>query len=96
MSGSFPEPYLRAVVATRAVIPACMHARGTSAGSRASTARPWAGVRPLLIPQTPDSTATQVGPKEVYCHERDQSRVPRNGPCASRKDRYSDRGLSFR
>ena len=62
----------------------------------AGTARHWAGGRPLLALQTPESTATWVGPEEVYCHETDQSRVPRNGPCASRKDRYLDQELSLR
>lgn len=69
-----PRPYLRAVVATRAVIPACMHARGPL-GLKGIPRRPWAGVRALTSSsETPDSTATQVGQRKFIVMRETQSR----------------------
>lgn len=65
--------------------------RGAAAlGSRRSTAGPEA--RPLSH-STPDSTATQAGPKFIYANEQHEDRALGSRPCASTE---GFPGISFR
>lgn len=84
----------------RAVIPSRTCPKGTPAGSRASTegqARhgpgPEGGLCSLFKPQIAQRHGWD---QRKFIVMRDQSRAPRNGPCASRKDRYLDQELSLR